>query len=35
MVSKISRFIGKLTVGRKLALIYLLDLSAVIFISAF
>ena len=33
MVSKISRFIGKLTVGRKLALIYLLDLSAVIFIS--
>ena len=33
MVGKISRFIGKLTVGRKLALIYLLDLSAVIFIS--
>ena len=33
MVGKISRLIGKLTVGRKLALIYLLDLSAVIFIS--
>ena len=33
MVGKISRMIGKLTVGRKLALIYLLDLSAVIFIS--
>ena len=33
MVGRISRMIGKLTVGRKLALIYLLDLSAVIFIS--
>ena len=33
MVGRISRLIGKLTVGRKLALIYLLDLSAVIFIS--
>ncbi|MDZ5635819.1 EAL domain-containing protein [Janthinobacterium sp. GMG1] len=33
MLGRISRMIGKLTVGRKLALIYLLDLSAVIFIS--
>ncbi|ATD62620.1 sensor domain-containing diguanylate cyclase [Janthinobacterium svalbardensis] len=33
MVGRISRMIGALTVGRKLALIYLLDLSAVIFIS--
>ncbi|PMQ15489.1 Cyclic di-GMP phosphodiesterase Gmr [Janthinobacterium sp. AD80] len=33
MVGRISRMIGKLTVGRKLALIYLLDLSAAIFIS--
>ena len=33
MVGRISRMIGKLTVGRKLALIYLLDLCDVIFIS--
>ena len=33
MFGKISRIIGSLTVGRKLALIYFLDLSAVIFIS--
>ena len=33
MLEKISRIIGSLTVGRKLALIYFLDLSAVIFIS--
>ena len=33
MFGKISRIIGALTVGRKLALIYFLDLSAVIFIS--
>jgi diguanylate cyclase (GGDEF)-like protein/PAS domain S-box-containing protein len=33
MRANISKFIGKLTVGRKLALIYFLDLTAVIFIS--
>jgi len=33
MIGAISQLIGKLTVGRKLALIYFLDLSAVIFIS--
>ncbi|MES2538324.1 MAG: EAL domain-containing protein [Pseudomonadota bacterium] len=33
MFKKISRIIGSLTVGRKLALIYFLDLTAVIFIS--
>ncbi|SNS92797.1 PAS domain S-box-containing protein/diguanylate cyclase (GGDEF) domain-containing protein [Noviherbaspirillum humi] len=34
MINAISRLIGRLTVGRKLALIYLLDLTTVIFISA-
>ena len=33
MLKKVSRVIGSLSVGRKLALIYFLDLSAVIFIS--
>jgi hypothetical protein len=33
MQNIVSRFVGKLTVGRKLTLIYLLDLTAVIFVS--
>ena len=33
MFSLLSRLIGRLTVGRKLALIYLLDLTTVVFIS--
>ncbi|WP_082584136.1 EAL domain-containing protein [Noviherbaspirillum sp. Root189] len=33
MQNMVARFVGKLTVGRKLTLIYLLDLTAVIFVS--
>ena len=32
MLSAVMRFIGRLSVGRKLILIYALDLSAVIFV---
>src|SRR6185436_8837449 len=34
MPSLVSRFLGRLSVGKKLLLIYLLDLTAVIFVSS-